>query len=55
MPRGEQIDKVSKKYVKLSSKEKKAAKREHNKFLRKQAKDIENPNPQTNRYRGFIG
>ncbi len=34
MSRGEQIDKLSKKHVKLSSKEKKFAKREHKRFLR---------------------
>jgi len=55
MARGEQIDKISKQYVLLSRKEIKFEKKQHKRFLRRQAKKIYNPNPQSNRYRGWIG
>jgi len=50
-----QIDKVSKNFCKLTQKGKIFNKKIHKKYLRKIAKDIENPNPQSNRYSGFIG
>jgi len=55
MPRGEQIDKVSKMFVKLNQKDKKFAKKEHKRYLRRLGKNTSNPTPQHNRYRGFIG
>ncbi len=55
MARGEQIDKLSKKYVKLSAKEIKFEKREHKRYLRRLRKDITKPSPLYNRYRGWIG
>ena len=55
MDRGEQIDKLSKKYVKLSSREIKDAKRMHKRCLRRISKNIDAPNPQYNRYSGWIG
>lgn len=55
MARGEQIDKVSLKYVKITNKEKKFAKREHKRYLRRLRKNIEEENPIHNRYRGWIG
>lgn len=55
MDRGEQIDKLSKKYVKLSTKEIKFAKKVHKRYLRRISKDIDKPNPQSNRYSGWIG
>ena len=55
MGKNEQIDKLSKKYVKLSAKEIAYAKRVHKRHLRRIAKDIDKPNPQHNRYSGWIG
>ena len=55
MARGEQIDKISKKYVVLNQKDKKWAKREHKRFLRRIRKNINKLNPLHNRYRGYIG
>lgn len=55
MARGEQIDKVSKKFVKLNQKDKKFAKREHKRYLRRIRKAINKLNPLHNRYRGWIG
>ena len=55
MARGEQIDKLSKKYVKLSRKEKKFAKKQHKRYLRKLRKDISKSNPLHNRFNGWIG
>ena len=55
MARGEQIDRLSKKYVKLSRKEKKFAKYEHKRYLRRLRKKVDEPHPQKNRYRGWIG
>ena len=54
MARGMQIDDVSKQMVSLTPESKKAAKKEHKRYLRRQAKNsILNPIP--NKYRGFIG
>ena len=55
MTKGEQIDKISKKYVKLTASCKKYVKRIHKRYLRRFSKNINNPNPQHNRYDGFIG
>ncbi len=55
MGRGTQIDKISKEVVTLSKHETKNVKKQHHRFLRKFAKDINNPNPQFNRYNGYIG
>jgi len=54
MARGMQIDKFSKKFVKLTAKQKKEAKKEHKKFIRSQYKKTD-LNPLSNRYRGYIG
>jgi hypothetical protein len=54
MAKDEQIDKISKKLFILSASEKKFAKREHRRLIRRKAKDIDNPNPQHNRYSGWI-
>ena len=51
----EQIDKISKKYVKLSAKEIAYAKRIHKRRIRRLAKKINSPTPQINRYFGYIG
>lgn len=50
-----QIDKVSKLLCNLSQTEKKEAKKQHAKKMRRLSKNINNPNPQYNRYNGFIG
>jgi hypothetical protein len=55
MGKNEQIDKLSKKYVKLSPSEIAFAKRAHRRYLRRIAKDINRPNPQHNRYSGWVG
>ena len=55
MARGEQIDKVSKKYCKLTQNEKAFVKREHKRFLRRIRKNINALKPLHNRYRGYIG
>ena len=55
MARGEQIDKVSKKFVKLNPKDKRFAKKEQNRYLRRIRKNINKLNPMHNRYRGYIG
>jgi predicted nucleotidyltransferase len=55
MARGNQIDRLSKKYVKLNQREKKFAKREHKRYLRRIRKCIIKLNPLHNRYNGFIG
>lgn len=55
MARGEQIDKLSKKLVVLNNLCKKFAKKQHNRFLRRIRKNINEPNPNHNKYRGFIG
>ena len=55
MATSEQIDKVSKKYVKITASQKRDAKKKHNRYLRTIRKDIEKPHPQHNRYTGFIG
>ena len=55
MDKGEQIDKMSKKLVKLSHKEIAHAKKRHKRYVRRQAKKIDAPHPLTNRYDGYIG
>jgi len=55
MARGEQIDKISKKYVRLTAKDKKFQKREHKRYLRRLRKKVNEPTPQNNRYKGWIG
>lgn len=55
MDKGEQIDKLSKKCCNIKQKYKKLQKRIHKRYLRKLAKDVDKPNPQSNRYSGFIG
>lgn len=55
MGKNEQIDSISKLFVKLSAREIKFAKREHKRAMRRQRKDIDKPNPQHNRYSGWIG
>ena len=55
MARGEQIDRLSKKYVKLTQKEKKFAKKEHKRYLRRLRKDLSKLNPLHNRFKGWIG
>jgi len=55
MARGEQLDKISKKYVRIDAESARFAKREHRRYLRRKMKDINSPNPMPNRYRGFIG
>lgn len=51
----EQIDKVSKTYCNLSQAEKKYAKRLHKRKMRRIRKNVNKPNPQHNRYCGWIG
>lgn len=51
----EQIDKLSKKCCKLSAREKRWMKRLHRRAKRRQGKNSNNPNPQHNRYAGWIG
>ena len=53
--KNEQIDRISKLFVKLSAREIKFAKREHKRAMRRQRKNIDKPNPQHNRYSGWIG
>lgn len=55
MGKNEQIDRDSKMNVVLSAKEISYAKRLHKRHLRRIAKNIDNPNPQPNRYSGWIG
>ena len=55
MSNNEQIDRISKLFTKLSQKEKKFAKRQHKRVKRRQRKNINEPNPQHNRYDGWIG
>ena len=55
MKLGEQIDKISKKYCKLTASQLRHVKKVHARTLRRIAKDINKPNPQYNRYSGFIG
>ncbi len=55
MGKNEQIDRLSKMYVKLSKIEIKFAKRTHKRHMRRIRKDINQPNPQHNRYSGWIG
>ena len=55
MAKGEQIDRLSKMYVKLSARCKAYAKRMHKRHMRKVAKDTENDSPMYNRYSGWIG
>lgn len=55
MAKNEQIDRISKLFVKLSPRSLKFAKREHKRKMRRQRKDINKPNPQHNRYDGWIG
>jgi hypothetical protein len=50
-----QIDIVSKLLCNLKASEKKYAKREHKRRMRRISKNINNPNPQYNRYCGYIG
>ena len=54
MAQGEQIDKVSKNFCKLTPGEKKFVKKEQKRFLRRKRKDIDGPDPQSNRYKGYI-
>lgn len=53
MERGEQI-KTKKRYAKVTARRLKVAKRMHTRRLRRLANQIELPNPQYNRYNGFI-
>ncbi len=55
MDKGEQVDKMSKRLVKLSRKEIAFAKRQHKRYIRRKAKDIDAFHPLTNRYSGYIG
>lgn len=55
MSMGEQIDKLSKKFVRLSAESKSYAKRLHKRFLRRQAKANDELAPKPNRYSGWIG
>lgn len=50
----QQIDKFSKKYFNITINQKKFVKKEHRRWLRRLSKDIEKPNPQINRYYGYI-
>jgi len=50
-----QIDKLSKQYVILSSREIKYAKYLHRRAMRRIRKNINKPNPQYNHYSGWIG
>lgn len=53
MKQGEQI-RTKKRYAKISARRLKVAKRMHTRRLRRLAKQIELPNPQYNRYNGFV-
>lgn len=53
MERGEQI-RTKKRYAKISAKQLKFAKHIHIRVLRRLTKQIELPNPQYNRYNGFV-
>lgn len=53
MERGEQI-RTKKRYAKVTAKRLKVAKRIHARRLRRLTKQIELPNPQYNRYNGFV-
>lgn len=55
MPISEQIDKISKRLVRLNQKDKKFAKRQHKRYLRRIRKLISKPNPLHSRYKGWIG
>ena len=55
MKKNEQIDKISKKLVKLKARNKRFVKLMHKRYLRRFSKNINNPNPQHNRYCGYIG
>lgn len=55
MKMGEQIDKVSKKFVVLSDRDIRFAKKQHRRYLRRARKDVSKPTPQSNRYSGWIG
>jgi len=55
MSNNEQIDRISKLYVRLSARSKAYAKKMHRRHLRRLAKDTDKPNPQPNRYSGWIG
>jgi hypothetical protein len=55
MHKGEQIDKLSKKLIKLSARSKAYAKHVHNRYLRRQAKIDTDLDPRPNRYDGWIG
>lgn len=49
-----QIDQLSKQLFNLKPEAKRIEKRQHTKQMRRQRKNIEMPNPQHNRYEGFI-
>lgn len=56
MDKGEQIDKKSKRWVKLSAKSKAYQKHVHKRYLRRKAKNTEyDLHPRSNRYSGWIG
>lgn len=52
---GEQLDKVSLKYVVITPAQKKEMKRQHKRKKRRQRKNVEIDNPQYNRYNGWAG
>lgn len=51
----EQIEKDSKRWIRITPNEVKFAKKMHRRSLRRFAKNIDNPHPQPNRYSGWIG
>jgi len=55
MAKGEQIDRLSKMYVKLSAGCKSFAKRTHKRYIRRKAKNPEEEDPKCNRYYKWIG
>jgi hypothetical protein len=55
MAKGEQIDRLSKMYVKLSAGCKAYAKRMHKRYMRRKAKNPDEEAPRHNRYDGWIG
>ncbi len=55
MGKNEQLDKVSLTFVRITPAQKKYAKKLHKRLMRRIRKNINKPNPQHNRYTGWIG
>lgn len=52
--KGRQLDKLSIKHFILHKSDRKTAKKEHTRKVRREAKKIDNPDPKWNRYGGWI-